>query len=179
METKKSPRNTIVVTSYNNGIILVLDKLDASATKQLVVRYHPTDTRARTYAKRTQAELSYKQGGNWKDREYIGGEFKNTAFLRVPPEHKDHSWFIRYEGPGWESDKVGYRSISISAMRRMFLGRLRRLWCLQQVGLDGFDSYHNMQPWGMECDEGREVAGCWLDGSLYMVRYTRGKKPIA
>ena len=94
------------------GIVFVLDRLEASETRQLFVRFHPSGNKPRSYPKRTQAELSYKTGGEWKNREYVGGSFQNTQFLRVPPEHKDHSWFIRYEGPGWESDKVGYRFLS-------------------------------------------------------------------
>ncbi len=89
------------------GIMLVLDTLSPGETKLLTVRFAKAGELPRSYTKRTQAELSHKVGGTWKDREYIGGTFQNVDYLRVPPEHKDHSWFIRYEGPGWESDKVG------------------------------------------------------------------------
>jgi hypothetical protein len=61
------------------------------------------------YQKRTQAEISVKTGGHFENRKYIGGDFENVNYLRVPDEHTDHSYYIRYEGPGWESDLVGYR----------------------------------------------------------------------
>ena len=147
---KEIPSQYIRNDQLNAGIIFVLDQLDASETKQLIIRYHPSATKTRTYPKRTQAELSYKQGGKWKNREYIGGEFKNTDFLRVPPEHKDHSWFIRYEGPGWESDKVGYRFYLDQRNATDVFGKVTPEMVLQKVGLDGFDSYHEMQSWGMD-----------------------------
>jgi hypothetical protein len=134
----------------NEGIVFVLDNMAASEKRQVSVRFHPSANKPRTYIKRTQAELSYKKGGEWKNREYIGGAFLNTEFLRVPPEHKDHSWFIRYEGPGWESDKVGYRFYLDQRNATDVFGKLNREMVLQQVGLDGFDSYHEMQPWGMD-----------------------------
>ncbi|MBG7610632.1 DUF4861 domain-containing protein, partial [Polaribacter sp. BAL334] len=58
---------------------------------------------------KTYAEISIAQGGDWVDgprghKEYSNGtSFKNISNLNVPKEHTDHSWFIRYEGPGWEN----------------------------------------------------------------------------
>lgn len=132
------------------GIVIVLDKLNAKESKTLAVRFNPSGSVAHAYPKRTQAELSHKTGGEWKNREYIGGEFQNVNYLRVPPEHKDHSWFIRYEGPGWESDRVGYRLYLDQRNAVDVFGKLVPEPVLQKAGLDGFDSYHELQPWGMD-----------------------------
>lgn len=132
------------------GILLVLDQLKAKEVKKLTVRYSKTGAVAHTYPKRTQAELSHKINGEWKGREYIGGEFKNVDYLRVPPEHKDHSWYLRYEGPGWESDQVGYRLYLDQRNAVDVFGKLVTEPVLQKAGLDGFDSYHELQPWGMD-----------------------------
>lgn len=132
------------------GIVLVLDNVKASESKILTVRYKKEGESKRSYIKRTQAELSHKINGEWKEREYVGGEFKNVDFLRVPPEHKDHSWFIRYEGPGWESDKVGYRFYLDQRNAVDVFGKKVSEPSLQKAGLDGFDSYHEMQEWGMD-----------------------------
>ena len=102
------------------------------------------------FKKRTQAELSYKVGGQWEEREYQGGTFKNTTYLRVPPEHTDHSWFIRYEGPGWESDKVGYRFYLDWRNATDIFGKKTGEMVLQDVGQTGFDSYHEPSDWGMD-----------------------------
>ncbi|MCB0570499.1 MAG: DUF4861 domain-containing protein [Phaeodactylibacter sp.] len=102
------------------------------------------------FKKRTQAELSYKVGGHWEDREYKDGSFQNTDYLRVPPEHTDHSWFIRYEGPGWESDKVGYRFYLDWRNATDIFGKKTGEMVLQDVGQDGFDSYHEPSGWGQD-----------------------------
>ncbi len=60
--------------------------------------------------------------------------------LRVPPEHKDHSWFIRYEGPEWESDKVGYRFYLDQRNVIDVFGIFTSDVVLHNAGLDGFDS---------------------------------------
>lgn len=134
----------------SKGIVFVLDNIKTSGSRTLTVRYKKEGGSDRNYIKRTQAELSHKTGGEWKEREYIGGEFKNVDYLRVPPEHKDHSWFIRYEGPGWESDKVGYRFYLDQRNAVDVFGKKVPEVVLQKAGLDGFDSYHEMQDWGMD-----------------------------
>ena len=132
------------------GIVVVLDNLKAKEVRTLTIRYAKSGEIKHNYPKRTQAELSHKINGEWKDREYIAGTFKNVDYLRVPKEHKDHSWFIRYEGPGWESDQVGYRLYLDQRNAVDVFGKLVQEPVLQKVGLDGFDSYHEIQPWGMD-----------------------------
>lgn len=149
-------QKTEIASQYNSadkdypGIVLVLDKLNAKEVKKLTVRYAKTGTVEHAYIKRTQAELSHKINGQWKAREYMGGEFQNVNYLRVPPEHKDHSWYLRYEGPGWESDQVGYRLYLDQRNAVDVFGKTVTEPVLQKVGLDGFDSYHELQPWGMD-----------------------------
>ncbi len=60
---------------------------------------------------KTYAEISVKEGGRWQGKKYVGDDFrfKNVAYLKAPDSHTDHSYYVRYEGPGWESNKVGYR----------------------------------------------------------------------
>jgi len=134
----------------NGGIVFVVSKMNPKETRAITVRYAVKGVNKRSYDKRTQAELSHKVGGKFVNREYVGGEFKNVDYLRVPPEHKDHSWFIRYEGPGWESDKVGYRFYLDQRNASDVFGKKTTDMVLQNVGLDGFDSYHELQPWGMD-----------------------------
>lgn len=155
------------------GIVFVLEKLEAKESREIVLRYNKTGSVKRNYTKRTQAELSYKTGGEWKNREYIGGKFKNAEYLRVPSEHKDHSWFIRYEGPGWESDKVGYRFYLDQRNATDVFGKLTTDMVLQNVGLDGFDSYHNIQPWGMDVMKVGKSLGVGSIGSIVNGSTTR------
>ena len=100
---------------------------------------------------KTYAEISVAQGGEWKDRVYENGtSFKNVDELWVPKSHTDHSWYIRYEGPGWESNKVGYRLYLDWRNAIDIYGKVTDSLILQNVGQDGFDSYHERQSWGQD-----------------------------
>jgi len=172
-----------IASQYNfrdvdyKGVVFVIPELQASESRLLEIRYAKSGEIKRDYIKRTQAELSYKTGGEWKNREYIGGTFKNTDYMRVPPEHKDHSWFIRYEGPGWESDKVGYRLYLDQRNATDVYGKTTPDMVLQQVGLDGFESYHHLQSWGMDVMKvgkslGVGTIGAIADGKTTRVEFT-------
>jgi hypothetical protein len=99
---------------------------------------------------KTYAEISIKEGGVWKDRKYEGGTFKNVQGLKVPAQHTDHSFYIRYEGPGWESNKIGYRLYLDWRNAIDIYGKVTDSLILSQVGQDGFESYHSWCSWGMD-----------------------------
>lgn len=101
-------------------------------------------------ATKTYAEISIKEGGHWEGKEYMEGTFKNVKSVKVPQEHTDHSWYIRYEGPGWESNKVGYRLYLDWRNAIDIFGKVTDDMVLSDVGQDGFDSYHEMNDWGMD-----------------------------
>lgn len=149
------------------GLVFMIDVLKAKEKKNITLYYNKIGKIVRNYTKRTQAELSHKVGGRFENREYVGGEFKNVNYLRVPPEHKDHSWFIRYEGPGWESDKVGYRFYLDQRNATDVFGKVKPEMALQKTGLDGFDSYHNMQDWGMDVMKVGKSVGVGSIATLY------------
>ncbi len=137
-----------------DGLISLVDFANAETKKLTIVS---GAARPPTELKLTQAELSHKTGGAWKARkdkpelkEYVGGSFQNVKELTPPPEHTDHSNFIRYEGPGIESDKVGYRIYLDWRNGFDIFGKKTSAPVLQRVGLDGFESYHKMSDWGMD-----------------------------
>ncbi len=107
-----------------------------------------------SFKKRTQAELSRKFDYEFKNGKYSGGYFKNIDWIRVPDGHKDHDALFRYEGPGWESEKVGYRFYLDQRNRIDIFGKKVNDLVLQEIGLNDLeakdDSYHNMQWWGMD-----------------------------
>lgn len=100
----------------------------------------------------TYAEISVKEGGRWEGRKYVGENFtfKNVDFLRAPDSLTDHSYFIRYEGPGWESNKVGYRLYLDWRNAIDIFGKKVDTMVLKQVGRDNYDSYHENAPWGQD-----------------------------
>ncbi|WP_026933066.1 DUF4861 family protein [Christiangramia echinicola] len=99
---------------------------------------------------KTYAEISVKKGGSWEGREYMNGEFENVDSLEVPKEHTDHSWYIRYEGPGWENKHVGYRIYLDWRNAIDIFGKKVDTLVLPYVGQDGFDSYHEEAAWGLD-----------------------------
>ncbi len=100
--------------------------------------------------KQTQAEISHKVDGEWQDKKYIGGVFQNVRSLTPPPQYTDHSEWIRYEGPGIESDKVGYRIYLDWRNGFDIFGKKVADMVLQNVGQDGYQSYHEDADWGMD-----------------------------
>ena len=157
--------------------LVYLLNLKAGETKRLTVRYSIQGKKSREYKKRTQAELSVKVGGKFEDRKYVGGQFQNVNFLSVPPEHTDHSFYIRYEGPGWESDKIGYRFYLDWRNAIDIFGKKVTEMVLQDVGQDGFDSYHEMSDWGMDILKvgdalGIGAVGMWYNGKVERVSKT-------
>ncbi|OBQ52220.1 DUF4861 family protein [Tamlana sp. s12] len=107
-------------------------------------------------AQKTYAEISIAQGGTWVDgprghMEYANGtSFKNVDELQVPKEHTDHTWYIRYEGPGWENSQVGYRLYLDWRNAIDIFGKKVDTMVLTEVGQDGFDSYHEASDWGQD-----------------------------
>ena len=99
---------------------------------------------------KTYAEISVKEGGKWEGRKYIGGTFKNIQQLKLAKEHTDHSFDIRYEGPGWESNKIGYRLYLDWRNAIDIFGKKTEAIVLPKVGQDNFDSYHEMSDWGAD-----------------------------
>lgn len=97
------------------------------------------------------AELWHKTGGEFINKVYTGGgEFEEVNSLRVPDSCTDHSFYIKYEGPGWESNLVGYRFYLDWRNAVDVFGKTTTDMILDGVGQDGYDSYHEMQPWGMD-----------------------------
>ncbi|WP_299597395.1 glycoside hydrolase family 88 protein [uncultured Microbulbifer sp.] len=128
----------------------ILFTVDVAVDETLKLRIAKADAAVSPVAKRTQAEISHKVGGEWVEREYRGGSFQRVSSLDVPQEHTDHSYFIRYEGPGIESDLVGYRVYLDWRNGFDIFGKKTREPVLQGVGQDGFDSYHEPADWGMD-----------------------------
>src|SRR5690606_9921803 len=121
--------------------LLVAADMAAAQTRSIRVAIDENAERPEL-EKLTQAEISRKTGGEWQDKKYIGGTFENVAELTPPPQYTDHFEFIRYEGPGIESDKVGYRIYLDWRNGFDIFGKKTADMVLQDVGQDGYQSYH-------------------------------------
>ena len=103
------------------------------------------------YPKRTYAELAHKIGGKFNGNTYEGGfSWVKPNYMKLPGTFRDHAYYIKYEGPGWESDKVGYRFYLDQRNAIDVFGKKTPGIVLPGTGIDGYDSYHNMSDWGMD-----------------------------
>lgn len=112
-------------------------------------------------APKTYAEISIKEGGQWDGRKYVGDNitFKNVDYLKAPDSLTDHSYYIRYEGPGWESNKVGYRLYFDWRNAIDIFGKKVDTMVLSKVGVNNYDSYHEDSPWGQDILKAGESLG--------------------
>lgn len=131
-----------------DSLLLAADFAPAER-KQFVVSSDSTIVKP-ALKKQTQAEISIKEGGEWEGKEYVGGEFKNVTSVTPPPQYSDHSYWIRYEGPGIESDKVAYRIYLDWRNGFDIFGKKVNEPVLQKIGLDGYKSYHDNADWGVD-----------------------------
>lgn len=131
-----------------DSLLLAAD-FAAAERKQFIISSDPAIAKP-ALKKQTQAEISIKEGGEWQGKEYIGGTFKNVQSVTPPPQYTDHSYWIRYEGPGIESDKVAYRVYLDWRNGFDIFGKKTNDVVLQNVGQDGYDSYHLNADWGVD-----------------------------
>ncbi|MDC8829426.1 DUF4861 family protein [Alteromonas gilva] len=121
----------------------------------------------------THAELSVRQGGEWQGKEYVadGFEFESVESFTSPEQLTDHSYYLRYEGPGWENEQVGYRLyLDWRNGIDVFVKSTTDI-ILPQVGQDGYDSYHELSEWGGDAlkvgkSVGLGALGRWVDDGV-------------
>ncbi len=164
-----------------DGVLLAADL--AEAEKKSFTISTDSQIAQTVLTKKTQAEISIKEGGEWKGKEYIGGTFKNVDKVTPPAQYTDHSYWIRYEGPGIESDKVGYRIYLDWRNGFDIFGKKNSDMALQNVGLDGYDSYHLNADWGQDVLKvGKSLGmggfGFWNGKSVDLVSHVESRDAI-
>jgi unsaturated rhamnogalacturonyl hydrolase len=179
---------TQLVDDDGDGVmnrLVFLANLSAAGTHQYVINSQSTDLASdqasdQPVTVRTQAEVAVKEGGEWRDKVYVGGSFRNVDHVAPPPQYTDHSQYIRYEGPGIESDVVGYRVYLDWRNGFDIFGKKTTDMVLQGVGLDGYDSYHEMSDWGADILKvgqslGMGGYGYWDGSKTVLVSDTAGR----
>lgn len=81
---------------------------------------------------------------------------RNGKFIEVREEErpKNHvaqsvPFLYQYEGPGWENDKLAFRTYFDSRNGKDVFGKLIPEMVTDSIGLPG-KSYHELAPWGMD-----------------------------
>lgn len=140
-----------------------------------------TGSQTKKFNARTYAELSMKTNNVYFDKRFRGNKFENVTNLKVPAIHTDHDALFKYEGPGWESEKVGYRFYLDWRNATDIFGKKHDKLILDQVGAHDTvakdDSYHSMQDWGMDIFKvgnslGIGSIGMWANDKVNMVSKT-------
>ena len=136
------------------GNIIFIASFSPKETKKIIIHY-TGGIKKNTYKKMTQAVLGVKVNYKKVDGYYTGGEFVDVDSVTVPKDHFAHDALYRFEGPGWESDKVAYRFYLDSRNRTDIFGKKINELVLDKIGVndlvsDSKESYTKMLPWGMD-----------------------------
>jgi hypothetical protein len=164
----------------NSYQLIFVTDLSPQEVKEFTLKEISAD-QMKEFTPRTYAELSMKAGNIYYDKRFRGDKFIKVNHLKVPAIHTDHDALFKYEGPGWESEKVGYRFYLDWRNATDIFGKKKNQLILDQVGTHDTvakdDSYHNMQEWGMDIFKvgnslGIGSIGMWADDKVNMVSKT-------
>ena len=147
------------------GFVLNLNPLE---TKRISIK---SDNAKHEFKSRTYAELSMKPGDVYFDGKFRGDKFVNVKKSKVPSIHTDHDAVFKYEGPGWESELVGYRFYLDWRNGNDIFGKKVNELLLAEIGVHDTvakdDSYHQMQSWGMDIFKVGSSLGIGSIGMMY------------
>lgn len=151
--------------------IVILADLKENESKDLIIESDKTAVLKSEYKQRTHAEISVKTDYKLEHGIYSGGRFQNVAEVEMPKDHFAHDALYKYEGPGWESDRVAYRFYLDSRNRNDIFGKVTDRMILQEAGSkdlvsDSKESYTRMCEWGMDIFKVGESLGI---GSIGMM----------
>lgn len=133
---------------YDEQIAVIpIAKLDAKENKAIKIKQGSHAT----YPKKTYAELSHKIGGEFNGNKYEGGfSWVKPNQMTLPGSFRDHAYYIKYEGPGWENDKVAFRFYLDNRNAIDVFGKKTSGIVLPTVGADNYKNYHDISFWGAD-----------------------------
>jgi hypothetical protein len=100
------------------------------------------------FTSRTGADLAVKADYILTEGVYTGGRFQSVQSAVTPRGNRSHNAYFKYEGPGWESERVGYRLYLDERSRCDIFGKKAGGIVLPAV--DGKESYQHMLEWGQD-----------------------------
>lgn len=135
-------------------VLIFTDNFAGLKTKEYTVSILSFGESKPEFKSRVYAEVARKEDYTYTKGKFSGGYYKNVDSITVPAIHKDHDSLFKYEGPGWESEKVGYRFYLDWRNSNDIFGKKTTDLVLKQVGSKSLeaqnDSYHEMADWGMD-----------------------------
>lgn len=169
-----------LVNEDGKRILKFVTDITSQQTKEIRLE-ESTGSQTKKFNARTYAELSAKTNDVYFDKRFRGNKFEKVTNYKVPSIHTDHDALFKYEGPGWESEKVGYRFYLDWRNATDIFGKKKNQLILDQVGNQDTvakdDSYHSMQEWGMDIFKvgsslGIGSIGMWANDKVNMVSKT-------
>jgi len=148
----KLPYDLVYTKSTHSHDILVLLDFKPDETKKVVFIDNVKSNEA---PKETQAYLGQKVDYILKGGYYTDGHFESVDSAKVPATHFAHDALYQFEGPGWESEKIGYRLYLDDRNRTDIFGKKENGLFLDITGKndlvsDGNESYQSMLDWGRD-----------------------------
>lgn len=102
------------------------------------------------YPIRTQAEMAVRVGGRANaSGVFADGKYQQVSAMTLPEDHIIGNKRFKYEGFGWESERIAYRFYFDNRGLIDIFGKMTTDLVLQQVGHDNSD-YHSLADWGMD-----------------------------
>lgn len=94
------------------------------------------------FQKKTAVHLGYSPN---RDNQFVP-----VMEHKRPADHVAQSvpFLYQYEGPGWESERVGFRAYFDSRNGKDIFGKAREVLCIDRVGVG--ENYHELREWGMD-----------------------------
>ncbi|MEM1124496.1 MAG: DUF4861 family protein [Bacteroidota bacterium] len=93
----------------------------------------------------------------------ISGEYQQLTKYEVPKNLKPHGFWLKFEGPTWENDLIGYRFYLDTRNRYDIFGKQTTDLVLDTVNLD----YHKIHPWGSDILKVGNTLGMGSPAILY------------
>ena len=123
-------------------------------TKTFTLKYSLYGKIDNRYPSRTYAEIAMKVDAEFNGKIFNGKKFEYMKKVEIPSFHIDHNAMFKYEGPGWESDKVGYRFYIDPRNSVDIFGKKTTEMVLDKVGAEDLiavdEKYHEMNDWGTD-----------------------------
>ncbi len=76
----------------------------------------------------------------------ISGPYQSLTSYEAPENLAPHGYWLKFEGPTWENDLIGYRCYLDTRNRYDIFGKQTDQLVLDTVSLD----YHEIKPWGSD-----------------------------
>lgn len=173
-----------IIDSNGDGLtdaLLVMADYPANASINIKVSA-PTHGKLQLhYPPYTQTEMAIRLGGAINtEGVYSGGNYYPVTSMTLPPDHKVGDKLFKYEGFGWESDRVAYRFYFDERGLVDIFGKRTADLVLTNVGLDSGD-YHSLSDWGMDILKvgsslGLGGVAAWVDDKVQHPKSTKGMK---